>query len=120
MMICKVLVITVFCVLTVAFPSLDIDSINEELQDSIFDILNSTSDFQLASYEPSTSPPEDSTYQESNTDFMQTTYSKSIQISELSNGAETVSSSFLEEVTETSESTVEFPLAETTTFSSTS
>ncbi|XP_032763225.1 kidney androgen-regulated protein [Rattus rattus] len=120
MMLCKVLVITVFCAVTVAFPSLHVDSINEELQDSIFDIPNSTSDFQLGSYEPSTSPPEDSTYQESNPDFMQTTYPKSIQNSELSNGAETVSSSFLEEVTETSESTVEFPLAETTIFSSTS
>lgn len=113
---------TVFCALTVAFPSLDIDSINEKLQVSIFDLLNSTSDFQLASI----SPLEDSTYQESNTDlkqttdFMQTTYPRSIQNSELSNGAETVSSSFLEEVTETSESTVEFPLTETTTFSSTS
>lgn len=110
-MLCKVLVITVICALTVGFPSLDIDSINGDLQDLIID---STSG-QVEPYEVSIAPTEDDTDKDSNTDLGQTTdpmpakesYSRNRRNSEFSTDAD-IDSTFLPDTTETLESTMTY------------
>ncbi|XP_021021501.1 kidney androgen-regulated protein-like [Mus caroli] len=116
MMLFRVLVITVFCALTVAFPRSELVSINKELQDSIIGLLNSVFD-QLGSYGGIQAPLENytddyylSTDSEQTTSFMP---ARNKQNSEFSTGIEIVSSGFLEEFTENTEITEKLPLAGT-------
>uniref|UniRef100_A0A0N4SWB4 Kidney androgen regulated protein n=1 Tax=Mus musculus TaxID=10090 RepID=A0A0N4SWB4_MOUSE len=96
MMLFKVLVITVFCGLTVAFP----------LSELVFD--------QLGSYRGTKAPLEDYTDDDLSTDseqIMDFTPAANKQNSEFSTDVETVSSGFLEEFTENTDITVKIPLA---------
>ncbi|EDL10510.1 kidney androgen regulated protein [Mus musculus] len=113
MMLFKVLVITVSCGLTVAFPLSELVSINKELQNSIIDLLNSVFD-QLGSYRGTKAPLEDYTDDDLSTDseqIMDFTPAANKQNSEFSTDVETVSSGFLEEFTENTDITVKIPLA---------
>uniref|UniRef100_A0A8C6GN07 Kidney androgen regulated protein n=1 Tax=Mus spicilegus TaxID=10103 RepID=A0A8C6GN07_MUSSI len=113
MMLFRVLVITVFCALTVAFPRSELVSINKELQNSIIDLLNSVFD-QLGSYRVTKAPLEDYTVDDLSTDseqIMDFTPTANTQNSEFSTGVEVVSSGFLDEYTENTDITVKIPLA---------
>ncbi|XP_029391182.1 kidney androgen-regulated protein-like [Mus pahari] len=116
-MLFRVLVITVFCSLTVAFPSSELDSLNKKIQDSIINLLNSF----LKQLESQASTEDYtghdlSTDSERTMDFMTTTYSnlRNKRNSEFSTDTEIVSSGFMEEFAENTGSTVNVPLAGTT------